>query len=276
MEARPLEGCTIAIPETRAAEVFAALLERRGATVLRCPLVSIRDAPDPGPILQWVRALIRGECDDLILMTGEGLQRILDCLDRHEPALREDFVRSLDQVRRITRGPKPARALRELGLKTDIAAEPPTTEGVIASLRSQDLRGRRVGLQLYGTVPNAPLLEFLESAGAHVLPVAPYVYADAADDQAVLDLLEKLRSGEVDAIAFTSTPQVERLFAVAPEDSVISALGKTLVAAVGPVVAQSLSRHGVQARVMPEESFFLKPLTSVLESALAERRLRAS
>src|SRR5581483_2756399 len=257
MEARPLEGCTIAIPETRAAEVFAALLERRGATVLRCPLVSIRDAPDPGPILQWVRALIRGECDDLILMTGEGLQRILDCLDRHEPALREDFVRSLDQVRRITRGPKPARALRELGLKTDIAAEPPTTEGVIASLRSQDLRGRRVGLQLYGTVPNAPLLEFLESAGARVLPVAPYVYADAADDQAVLDLLEKVRSGEVDAVAFTSTPQVDRLFSVAPAESVISALARTLVAAVGPVVAQSLGRHGVQARVIPEDSFFL-------------------
>jgi uroporphyrinogen-III synthase len=154
-------------------------------------------------------------------------------------------------------------------LKPDIAAERPTTDGVIASLRTQDLSGRRVGLQLYGTEPNRPLVEFLESAGASVLVVAPYVYADAADDQAVLTLLERMQAGEMDAIAFTSTPQVERLFSVAPAAAVSAALGKTLVAAVGPVVAEALQRHGIQARLMPEESFFLKPLTTVLEEALS-------
>jgi uroporphyrinogen-III synthase len=102
-----------------------------------------------------------------------------------------------------------------------------------------------------------------------VSTVAPYVYADAADNEAVLSLLNRLQAGEVDAIAFTSTPQVERLFAVAPAETVTAALSKTVVAAVGPIVADTLQRHGIQARVMPEESFFLKPLTSVLEEALA-------
>jgi uroporphyrinogen-III synthase len=72
----------------------------------------------------------------------------------------------------------------------------------------------------------------------------------------------------VDAIAFTSTPQVERLFAVAPAAMVSAALAHTLVAAVGPVVAEALGRHGIKARLMPEESFFLKPLTTALEEAL--------
>ncbi|HEY3786720.1 MAG TPA: uroporphyrinogen-III synthase [Steroidobacteraceae bacterium] len=272
MEIPALQGSTVAIPEMREAEVFAAMLERRGATVLRCPLVAIRDAPDPIPVLQWAREFARGGCDDLILMTGEGLRRLLGCLQSHEPALEADFIQALGRVRRVTRGPKPARALRELGLKSDVAADPPTTEGVIASLRPHDLQGRRVGLQLYGTAPNRPLVEFLEGAGARVLAVAPYVYADAADDQAVLNLLERVRAGEVDAMAFTSTPQVERLFAVAPAESVVVALARTVVAAVGPVVAQALRRHGVQARVMPEESFFLKPLTGVIEEALADKR----
>jgi uroporphyrinogen-III synthase len=44
-----------------------------------------------------------------------------------------------------------------------------------------------------------------------------------------------------------------------------------VVAAVGPVVADTLRRHGIQARVMPEESFFLKPLTGVLEDALGAK-----
>lgn len=268
MESQPLTGRVIAIPETREIEIFAAMLERRGATVVRCPMVAIRDAPDPAPVLLWSRKFAQGACDDLILLTGEGLRRILSCIQRNEPALKGAFVQALSVARKITRGPKPARALRELGLKPDIAAEVPTTEGVINSLRPHDLKGRRIGLQLYGTEPNRPLVDFLEQAGATVLVVAPYVYADAADDQAVLTLLKRLDAGEIDAVAFTSTPQVERLFAIASPETVTKALANTVVAAVGPVVADALRRHGIEARVMPEESFFLKPLTTQIEEAL--------
>jgi uroporphyrinogen-III synthase len=49
---------------------------------------------------------------------------------------------------------------------------------------------------------------------------------------------------------------------------VSAALARTLVAAVGPVVAGALARHGVSAQLMPEESFFMKPLTTALEEAL--------
>jgi len=271
MDTQPLKGRVIAIPETREVEIFASMLERRGATVVRCPMVAILDAPDPAPVLEWSRRFASGSCDDLILLTGEGLRRILSCIERSEPALKDTFIKALGPVRKITRGPKPARVLRELGFKPDIAAEVPTTEGIINSLRSQDLKGRRIGLQLYGTEPNKPLTDFLQQAGATVSTVAPYVYADAADDEAVQNLVTRLEAGEIDALAFTSTPQVERLFSIAPEATVLKALSNTVVAAVGPVVAETLRKRGIKARVMPEESFFLKPLTSELEEALAEK-----
>lgn len=89
----------------------------------------------------------RTACDDLIITTGEGLRRLLACVDNHDPALKRPFLDALAQVRKITRGPKPARALRELGLQPDLAAEVPTTEGIIASLGRQDLTGRRIGVQ---------------------------------------------------------------------------------------------------------------------------------
>lgn len=268
MSAKSLAGCTIAVPESREMEVFATLLERRGAHVIRCPLVAIRDAPDPAPVLDWSRRVAAGTLDDLILLTGEGLSRILSCIERHEPPLRAQFVAALGRLRKITRGPKPAKALRELGLRPEIAAERPTTDGVIDTLRGLDLRGRRVGVQLYGTEPNRPLIDFLQSAGATVAAVAPYVYADAADAQAVRRLVDQVRDGAIDAIAFTSSAQVERLIAVASEEGARSALANTLVAAVGPLVAATLRRHGIDARLMPQESFFLKPLTSALEEAL--------
>jgi uroporphyrinogen-III synthase len=267
-----LAGRTIAVPETRELDVFAAMLERRGARVLRCPLVAILDAPDPAPVLAWIRNFNAGGCDDLILLTGEGLRRLLGCIDRNAPELRAPFVECLAGVRKITRGPKPARALRELGLKPELAAAVPTTAGVMDAMRPLDLKGRRVGVQLYGTEPNIPLMEFLAQAGAKVSTVAPYVYADKSADAAVSALLGQLAQGTVDAIAFTSTPQVTRLFAVADAATVQAALAKTLVAAVGPVVAETLAAHGIHAQITPTESFFLKPLTTALEAALGRRQ----
>jgi uroporphyrinogen-III synthase len=265
-----LSGRTIAIPETRELDVFSAMLERRGATVVRCPLVAILDAPDPRPVLQWIGHFNADTFTDLILLTGEGLRRLLSCIDRNEPGLREPFIAALTRVRKITRGPKPARVLRELGLKPDLSGDAPTTDGIISALAKESLQGRTFGVQLYGSEPNAKLIDFLKQHGATVNVVAPYIYADKAADEAVTDLLNRMAAGEIDAIAFTSTPQVERLFSVGPEELVRRALERTQVAAIGPVVAQALARHQINADLMPRDSFFMKPLTTAMEEALGQ------
>ena len=54
----PLAGRTIALAEGRQLEELAEMLEKEGATALRCPMVSILDAPDPAPVLAWLRELI--------------------------------------------------------------------------------------------------------------------------------------------------------------------------------------------------------------------------
>ncbi len=264
----PLAGRVVAIAEARELDVFAALLERRGARVLRYPLVQIVDAPEPAAVLEWCRRVSAGGCDDLILLTGEGLHRLCICIERHEPALRAPFVTALGRVRKITRGPKPARALRELGLTADLPAAEPTTAGVIQTLRALDLTARRVGVQLYGEDPNAPLMRFLDEAGAVALPVAPYRYTEAATAAAVQELLERMRSGAVDAIAFTSKAQVERLFRAAAPERVREALGATSVAAVGPLVAAALAARGVAVQTVPQSAWFMKPLTAALSASL--------
>jgi uroporphyrinogen-III synthase len=263
-----LAGRRIAIAEARELDVFAALLERRGARVLRYPLVRIVDAHDPGAVLTWIRSAVSDGFDDLILLTGEGLRRLLQCIDRCEPALRPGFLAALTRMRKITRGPKPERALRELGLRGDMAAAVPTTAGIIHLLRGLDLRGRRIAVQLYGEDPNTLLTEFLQAAGARVSTVAPYAYAEAASAESVQELLQVLRSGQVDAIAFTSKAQVERLFRAAPPAQVMAALAATQVAAVGPIVLESLAGHGVKVEAMPAEAWFMKPLAAALTEML--------
>jgi uroporphyrinogen-III synthase len=206
----PLSGRRIALPETRELDRLAQMLEAEGAETLRCPLVAIKDTPDPQPVREWLEHF---PFDDLIFYTGEGLRRLHTFTRRFDIEL--GFLGGLRSARKITRGPKPERALRELGLKSDLRAETPTTEGLIATLSALDLRGRRVGVQLYPGAPEARLTGVLRDAGAEPDTVFPYVYASATEEQSVAELIDRMASGRVDVIAFTSTPQVERLFEVA-------------------------------------------------------------
>jgi uroporphyrinogen-III synthase len=267
-----LQGKTIAVPEMRELEVFSALLERRGAKVLRCPLVTIYDSPHSAQVLAFAVKLADGGFDDFVLITGEGLTRILSCIDKHDPGLKARFVDGLRNLRTITRGPKPARALRVLGLKPGIEATEPTTDGVIRSLSTEPLEGRRMAVQLYGNDPNLLLMRFLRDQRAEVTTVAPYVYGNAADDTTVQALLERMAAGEVDAIAFTSKLQIERLVNQHPAPLVRRALSRTKIAAVGPIVAEAIRAAGFEVASSPEHSWFMKPLVVALSEQLGAKK----
>lgn len=268
-----LHGQRIAVPETRQLDVFANLLQRRGAEVLRCPLVSIHDAPDEKPIVQWLEKFIAGEFDDFIILTGEGLRRLLGFAER--AGCRDDFVAALAQIRTLVRGPKPAKVLREYKLAPSLIAAAPTTDGVITTLQQLDLTGRSIAVQLYGDYANPPLIQAITAAGAVAVPVAPYRYADEVEAQAVLDLITELRAGKLDAIAFTSAAQVNRLYKLAAKTEQVTALTAALnqlcVAAVGPVIKDLLASKNVAVKVMPESQFFLKPLVQQLALYFAAR-----
>lgn len=267
---KTLIGRTIVLPESRELNLFASMVEKRGATVLRCPIIAILDAPDPAPILAWLRQLIDSSFDDLILLTGEGLRRLLGFAERE--GIKDNFIASLDKVRKITRGPKPAGALRAIGLKSNLSAEIPTTEGVIKTLTKEDIKGHSIGIQLYGTYPNTVLIDFLCSAGATPYPVSPYVYASHADDELVISVIKQMAEGQIDVIAFTSGPQVKRLFDIAHgsqlNELLLKGLERTKVAAVGPVVAETLAKRGIRLDMTPTSSYFMKPLVNEIVAAI--------
>lgn len=263
-DARPLAGRVIALPETRLLDVLANLLEQRGARVLRCPMVAIHDSPNRDSVLAWQQRLIDARFDLFLIFTGEGLRRLVGFAER--AGTRADFVEALAATRKLTRGPKPVRALRELGLKPELEAAAPTTDGVIETLDTLDLDNARVAVQLYGTDPNSKLIDYLARRRAEADCVAPYIYASAAEDERVAELIDRMRSGDVDAIAFTSKAQIARLRDVARRHGLERALGEGLdrvkTAAVGPVVADELRAAGVRVDAMPNRVYSMKPLVN--------------
>ncbi|HWG41487.1 MAG TPA: uroporphyrinogen-III synthase [Gemmataceae bacterium] len=266
---RPLEGRTIALAEARQLEELAQMLDSEGAITLRCPMVSILDTPDPTPVSAWLHDLRADRFGYVVLMTGEALRRLLNFAERE--GWRDACITALGKTKIITRGPKPGQVLKEIGLTPTRIAQTPTTEGVIATLRNESLQGQTVGVTLYGE-PNPPLEQFLISAGAQVRTVLPYVYAPAAEDERVADLIARLDRGEVDVLLFTSSAQVDRLYEVAEgrglHDALRRGLARTRIAAIGPVLADHLRQCGATVHICPEQGFVMKNLVQHIKRAL--------
>jgi uroporphyrinogen-III synthase len=261
-----LTDLDILLPESRELDLFAGMLEAQGARVARCPLVKILDLEETAEAETWIEAVIAGRVTDIIWLTGEGLRRLLP-IARHG-GKEEDLIAALGRVRHITRGPKPARALRELGLAPGLAAATPTSQGVLDALAAEDLAGRSIGVQLYPGDRAMPLVAALHARGAIAWPVTPYRYADEIEEAGVVQAIRGLAAGKFGLIVFTATPQIERLFEVARqngrEDELRAALARVPVAAMGPVVEETLCLYGITPTLQPQGSFHLKPLVRAI------------
>jgi uroporphyrinogen-III synthase len=266
-----LNGYRILILETREEAQFSRLLAEQGADVLQCPMFTIHDAPDSAPIEAWIRRFIEKPCNDLVLMTGEGLRRLMKVARRI--GAEQDFVAALGKARKFARGPKPGRALREIGLEPQVTTEKPTSEGIAEMLSRVDLAGRRVGLQLYPDKDHSVLIGAITAQGADVETVLPYVYDAQAADTNIVTAIDEMAQGRIDAIALTSSGQVRRLVEVAQahhcEERLREGLANTPIASVGPVVSEELRSHGLRADISPaNDAYFMKPLISAMALAL--------
>ena len=275
--AERLNGYRILILETREEAQFSKLLAEQGADVLQCPMFTINDPPDPAAVEGWIRGAIERPFDDLVLMTGEGLRWLVKAARRLN--VEADFIGSLGRQRKFARGPKPGRALREIGLEPQVTTENPTSEGMIEILSRVDLVDKRVGVQLYPDKDHGALLGAIAAKGATAIPVTPYVYDARAADSHIVTAIEEMALGRIDAIALTNLGQIRRLFEVAQakgfEARLREGLTKTPIASVGPAVSDELKSHGLQADIYPDnDSFFMRPLISAMATALAKKKPR--
>jgi uroporphyrinogen-III synthase len=279
MMADRLNGYRILILETREEAQFSRLLTEQGAEVLQCPMFTIHDAPDSTPIEAWIRRFIDRPCDDLVLMTGEGLRRLMKVARRME--VEPSFIGALGKARKFARGPKPGRALREIGLEPQLTTEKPTSEGIVEMLSSVDIAGHRVGLQLYPDRDHSVLTGAITARGAVVEPVLPYVYDAQAADANIVTAIDEMAQGRIDAIALTSSGQVRRLIEVAQthgcETRLREGLARTPIASVGPVVSDELKARGLRTDIYPaNDAYFMKPLISAMAAALGKTPPRAA
>ena len=104
---------------------MAALVKTYGGKPIVAP--ALREVPlESNPqAIAFADALIRGQFDVVILLTGVGTRALLDVVGG--AGKRDEFVAALAETRVVPRGPKPLSVMRELGLAPWVMVPEPNT-----------------------------------------------------------------------------------------------------------------------------------------------------
>ncbi|GAA5067223.1 uroporphyrinogen-III synthase [Thermocatellispora tengchongensis] len=250
-----LAGFTIGVTATRRREEFCALLERRGARVVSAPAIRLVPLAEDSDLLAATRATLAGPVDDVVVTTGVGFRGWMAAAEGW--GLSAQLGEHLTKARLLTRGPKARGAVRAAGLNDHWTPPTESCEEVKQHLLGQDLRGRRIAVQLHGE-PLTGFVADLRAAGAEVIEVPVYRWLPYRDSSPLRRLVTQAVSGGVDAVAFTSAPAVLAMLNAARADGLEEALlaafsGSVVAACVGPVTAGPLVTRGVPV-IQPDRS----------------------
>ena len=271
-----MAGLRIGVTAGRRGAALVEALTRLGADALWAPMVDV--VPSPSVAVQRQTASALGAQPAwVVVATAEGLDRWVEGARKAQP----DVLDLLAASKVAARGAKATVACRRHGVATVLTS--PTERGVDLARLVIDLAqaGDSVAVIVGGDGSPAVVAE-LEAAELSVHVVAPYRWALPAASGSIPDpprsvpateLLRSLCAGELDAMAFTSPPAVQGLFALAASLGIETAVGdalagrgrhRVLVAAIGPATAEALEERGIGVAVCP-----LQPRESALASALA-------
>jgi uroporphyrinogen-III synthase len=266
-----LQGRRVLALESRRAAEIASLITTYGGQPIVAP--SVREVPLESNVeaLAFAGALVRGECDIVILMTGVGTRLLLRLA---QPAHGQAFINALGSARVVARGPKPVAALREVGLTPWLTAPSPNTwREVVAVLDEQGAetcRRQRVAIQEHGAASH-DLVQALEARGAQVTTVPIYQWALPEDLQPLQQAVRTLAGGTVDVLILMSSVQLVHLLKVAAgmglEPDVRAGLQRVVVASIGPITSEELRRQDVRVDFeasTPKMGFMVRELAERL------------
>jgi uroporphyrinogen III methyltransferase / synthase len=233
-ESRPLFGRTVVV--TRAREQASELrlrLEGLGAEVIELPAIAIEPVPFDLPDVGRYRWLVFTSANGVAAFFNRGLA----------PA--ELDARALGGLRIAVIGPGTARALTARGVRPDLLPERFVAESLLEAFPPPSTRGERV-LVARAEQARDVLPAGLSERGYEVDVLPVYRTVTATPEPAAL---ERVRTGGVDALTFTSSSTVTNLC------DLLGAVPapQPLVASIGPVTSKTAKERGLRVDVEATE-----------------------
>lgn len=251
--AQRMAGKRVALAGPRKADEMALLVTKMGGEPVLRPAqgtVFLDDIELRNAIVSWVKQ----PPDWNIFTTGMGLDALFDMAEDMEVA--EQIMELLHSSNIAARGYKTVNGLKKRGFTPVVRDEDGSLIGLTQAFAPYDLKGKEVLLQLHGD-PAPRLVKWLDEQGAVTRQVLPYKHIppEATNLQA---LLQDILNRDVDAVTFTSGPQIRFLAQYAREqkqmEDVLEAFRQDVIAvSVGKVTAQSILEEGIERIVFPVE-----------------------
>jgi uroporphyrinogen-III synthase len=240
------DGLRVLSLESRRSVEMAELIRKQGGDAFVAP--SMREVPVEGDsaTARFAERLYAGEFDMLVLLTGVGTRQLNRLLGPR-------FGEALRGLTLAVRGPKPAAALREMGLVPAVTApEPNTWRELLKALEGRP--EKRIAVQEYGR-SNPELLAALRQRGAEVTAVRVYQWDLPEDTAPLREAARRLAAGRFDVALFTTAIQVSQLARVAREegieDAAFEGLRRCFVGSIGPTMTEALEEFGVHPALEP-------------------------
>lgn len=261
-----LKGKTVAV--TRPCDQYeeaAEIIRRRGGKPYYIPTIEIKAQTNLAPIKKFIADLDAGKFDYVILMSTNGVKHLLAAaealsrLDRLKEGLQKTTVLAV--------GPRTAQELETNKIRVNLIPAKYTSEGIAETLQQHGISGKSVCIPR--TSSATPLMmEQLKRMGASVEEVYVYESALPADINLKEQFFQDIAAGNIDAVVFGSSMCVRNLFQMLSSQTSGDRLRdllnqKTVIVAIGPVTADTLSKLGLKVDVMPASHVFEEALASL-------------
>ncbi len=273
------QGLRVGALESRMATEMERFIIRHGGVPVVAP--SMRELPlsENPQALACGQALLAGQIDMVVLLTGVGFRTLLDVVQT-QYAL-EAITDALRKTVLVVRGPKPTLVCKELGLQPHILVpEPNTWSDTLNALDAsypEGLQGIRIAVQEYG-VSNQTFLDGLRERGAEVRPVPVYRWTLPDDLAPLKNLLQQIMDETVPVLLITNAVQVEHIIKVLEKDEKINqfrkALHRMMVASIGRVASERLRNFGFPVDLEPSHpkmGILVKEASQAVHTILAHK-----
>ncbi|MDP2916912.1 MAG: uroporphyrinogen-III C-methyltransferase [Dehalococcoidia bacterium] len=251
---RPLFGKRVLVTRARhQASVLSRLLAERGAEPIELPSIEIRPVDDTSELDRAVLNL--GSYHWLLFTSVNGVDAFFNRLGKLGLDARAFCGINIGAI-----GSATAEALETRGIRADYVPEVFTSDGIIAGLKSYDVKGKRFLLPR-ADIADKELVQGLTGLGAEVREIASYRTVPAKDTASRVK--ELLQAGQIDVITFTSSSTVSRLMAALGKPK--PDLGGTVITCIGPKTAQTAAGYGLKVDILAKEHTIPGLVTAIEE-----------
>ncbi len=239
-------GLSVLSLESRRSEEMETLIRKYGGVPHVAPSMREMKLDLTGPLTQFERDLLAGDIHAVACLTGVGTRMFLKELAARDPR----HLETLQGVPFVSRGNKPAQALKTFGLSSVQVPKPSTWHEVTEHLLATLTRGQHAVILEYGEAIPGAMLRELGYAGIRVTSVPVYRCAFPQDPTPLAKAVRDVVLGGPDILLLSSGTQILHFLKYAEKLGLLeearAGLNRLVVVSIGPACSEAAADLGLR------------------------------